>query len=479
MKSQLLSLLVLYSTLTACGADQGAAPMTLTAPTVTPTAEVEPEATVEVKADKKASTETMEPMIESAPTETPDPVEPKAAKLLAESCIDPDLSEVLAGTQLMLCDGTIAAGTLVIPAAPDLTNLTASNVKSGVTIAGVTGTLTEESHALCNTNGQTGCVTGVTYKSADISSLSASNVKLGVTIAGVEGTLVTESHSSCSTDNQTGCIANDSYKAVDTTNIVAANLKNGVSIAGVTGTYPSAAAPLATATATDDLTAALFNIKIKSDDQFEYFDSTGARHTQTGNSELKAENIKADVSLFNVSGTLEPASEVTIDPWDLRYGKTVNGVAGKLKTICRTHDTNGTVPAAETCAENANWQDLTSLSSASATTCAADPSNCMFKDRLSGLYVSKDMGTATKTAAMSGCVNLVYGGFDDWRLPSTEEAMALASHGAGENTTIYSYANWTTTTYSSPAVSYITVMEGGVATQKTATDSSAYFCVRK
>lgn len=526
MKTQLLYSIVLYGSLTACGSESGSTPVglptTLPSTAQKPTEEVKTEAKVEAKAENKVetSTESEKAAVPAAPS-----AEPKAAKLVDPACVDPNLSEVKAGVQLMLCDGTIATGTLVLPAAPDLSNLTASNVKlgvtiagvtgsfagasfsscsgngeegcvtnatfkaanlsnlsaanvkSGVTIAGVTGSLAMESHVDCSANGQSGCVATSTYKAADISNLLASNVKSGVTIAGVSGSLTVESHSDCTSNSQTGCVANATYKAADLTNLSAANLKNGVAIAGVTGIYPSASAPLASATATADLDAATFNLKIKSDAQFEYFDSTGARHTQTGNSALTAENIKADVTLFNVSGTLEPASSISIDPWNLRYGVTVNGVAGKLKAHCRTHDPNGTVSAGESCATNDVWEDLTALSSTTATACASDPGNCMWKDRISGLYVSKPMGTGTRTTAISGCSALVYGGFDDWRLPSSEEAITLSTHGLSENTDVGWYGHWTTSTYSS--LYYAAIMGSSVGTQASASTSYKYFCVRK
>jgi hypothetical protein len=524
MKSQLLYSLVLYSTLAACGADSGSgvAPVTLPTSVPAPVAKPTDEAKVEAKAESK-----VEAPIEAQKTATPaveETAPAKALKLTDPDCVDPNLAEVKTGVQLMLCDGTIATGTLVIPAAPDLSNLTAGNVKSGVTIAGVTGnyagasysscsangeegcvtnasfkaanlsnlsaanvksgvtiagitgSLAVESHVDCSANGQSGCVATSTYKAADIANLSAANVKSGVTIAGVSGSLVVESHSDCTSNGQTGCVTGETYKAADLTNLVAANLKNGVAVAGVTGTYPSASAPLASATATADLDAATFNLKIKSDAQFEYFDSTGARHTQTGNSALTAENIKSDVTLFNVSGTLEPASEITIDPWDLRFGKTVNGVSGKLKAHCRTHD-SGTVPVGESCAQNEIWQDLTSLSSSTASTCAGDPSNCMWKDRISGLYVSKQMGSGNRNTAVNGCLNLVYGGFDDWRLPSSDEAITLSTHGAAENSVVAWYGSWTSSTYSMSY--YIAIMGASVGALKTASDTANYFCVRK
>jgi len=61
----------------------------------------------------------------------------KAAKLTSSDCIDPDLSSLNKGVNIMLCDGTISTGTQELP---DLRNLTADKIVAGTTIGGVTGT---------------------------------------------------------------------------------------------------------------------------------------------------------------------------------------------------------------------------------------------------------------------------------------------------------------------------------------------------
>ena len=361
--------------------------------------------------------------------------------------------------------------------AVNLSSLTAQNLRAGITVAGVVGTLTEEGHSSCTGNSQTGCVATSTFKSADLSNLTASNVRSGVSLAGVSGSLAVEAHADCTANGQTGCVSNSTYRATDTSNLLSANIKSGVTIAGVTGIYPSASAPLASATATPDLDSATFMAKIKSDSSFEYFDSTGARQTGNGNSLLTASNIKKDVSLFNVTGTVEPSP--TIDAWDLRSGITVGSITGKLKAHCRTYDRNAgsTVPTAEKCLDSDIWEDLTSTIQGYAT-CAVASGECLFKNRISGLYFSKGFAGANKTNASTGCDNLVYGGYSDWRLPSTEEAVQAATMGASTRGFLYSiYGNWSTNVYSGQ--SYIAIMSNAVATLADVNSSYAYFCVRK
>jgi len=592
MKTQTLLSLVLYASLTACGADSASGPLVAVSVTEQKPAEEKPlaekkvestpaeETTVKDTVVKKADTRSTAEAVVVATAESSSPV--KALKLTSESCIDPALSEIKAGVQIMLCDGTLATGSLTAPSAPDLSNLTAANVKSGVTIAGVTGSLVvptapdlsnltaanvksgvtiagvtgslvvpvapdlsnllasnvksgveiagvtgsyvAPSIANCSANNEVGCVTTATFKAADLSNLTAANLKTGVTVAGVSGSLVVEAHADCTADNQTGCIATASHKAVNTTNIVAANLKSGVTIAGVTGSYvaptiaecsannevgcvttasykaadlsnlaaanlksgvtvagvtgvyPSASAPLAAATGTADLDTATFMAKIKADAEFEYFDSTGARHVQTGNALLSAENVRQNISLFNITGTLVAA--VAPDAWDVRYGTTVAGVTGKLRAHCRTFDGNGgaSVPAAEKCLDADIWQDLTSTVSAHAT-CAAASGQCLFFNRVSKLYFSRGYANATKSAAAIACSDLTYGGYDDWRLPSTEEAIQAATMGAASLGFLNNVnANWSNNRFG--GLDYATIMANAVADNSTG-DSRSYFCVRK
>jgi hypothetical protein len=536
--------IVLYGSLTACGADSGSgvAPVTIPVTVKEVPSETNTEAKVEAKAEDKAEAKTVQTttststMSENAPAPTAPAQEPTAEapaenavamKLTSTSCVDPELNEVKAGVQIMLCNGTLATGTLVIPAAPDLSNLTEGNVRSGVTIAGVTGTLDSTRPADCSGNAQVGCVTTATYKSANLTNLSNTNIRFGVTIAGVTGTVSEETHSSCTGENQllcittptwrsvnyvalsaaniksgvtiagvtgtltpethtectfngqTGCVSSETYKAIDATNLLAANIKNGVSVGGVTGTYPSASAPLASATATADLTAATFNLKIKSDAQFEYFDSTGARHTQTGNSALSEENIRADVTLFNVSGTLEPAAPIALNSWDLREGVSVSGVTGKLKTHCRTFDMNGgaAVPANEKCLASEIWEDLTPTV-ASGLDCAASPNKCLFKNKVTGLTFTRGFPAESKSNAVILCDGLTYGGYDDWRLPSTEEAIQASTMGATSRGFLPTSAHhWSTNVYT--GLHYTVIMSNAVATSTTAGTYYPYFCVRK
>ncbi len=130
-----------------------------------------------------------------------------AIKLTDTDCVDPDLTKVATTTSLMLCDGTIAAGTLDLSA------------------------IVEESHADCSSDGQIGCVANTDFKAVDMSNVTAANIKSSVVLAGVTGSYT--GAAACNTDGQTNCVANDNYKAAKMANFDATKLCNGVTVAGV------------------------------------------------------------------------------------------------------------------------------------------------------------------------------------------------------------------------------------------------------
>jgi hypothetical protein len=205
----------------------------------------------------------------------------------------------------------------------------------------------------CSANGQEGCLTNETYKSADLSQLLASNIREGVTLAGVTGTLIPQIPSAsaspvpsdnqsttsgtvsqcaapppaCSANEEIGCITTSSFKAADFSNLIAANIKTGATIAGVTGIYPSVLAPLAESSGTD-LTSLTATVPAGT---YQFFKSDGTRVTGTvsdagtvtpkttdqvlavslyrtftvkGDAALVPGNIRATTSLFGVTGTL-------------------------------------------------------------------------------------------------------------------------------------------------------------------------------
>jgi hypothetical protein len=242
----------------------------------------------------------------------------------------------------------------------------------------------------CSANGQEGCLTNETYKSADLSQLLASNIREGVTLAGVTGTLIPQTPTAsaspvpsgnqsttsgtvsqcaapppdCSANEEIGCVTTSSFKAADFSSLIAANIKTGATIAGVAGIYPSILAPLAGSSGTDlpGLTAAV------PAGTYQFFKSDGTRVTGTvsdagtitpqttdqvmdaslyrtftvkGDAALVAGNIRATTSVFGVTGTLAlPATSAVRE--SSSYGAAGSEFTGLLAD-CTTAATEGCI----------------------------------------------------------------------------------------------------------------------------------------
>jgi hypothetical protein len=277
----------------------------------------------------------------------------------------------------------------------------APKIVSGSTVAGIAGIATAESHSNCAADGATGCIAVAAYKAADMTQVTAANIKSGVTIANVVGAYpsVTYPLPNASTtadlSSLAGSTAAGSYEwwasngtrytgtisdagtVTPTTasqifnasvyrqftlagdaNLTTANIKKNVALFGVTGDYPSSTNPLAGADSTADLDLATFDAKIKSATNFEWFSSDGSRHQNTGDADITAANIANGVTIFGAAGLLQGSGP--IDPWNVRSGITIGGVTGKLPVNCRNQGSSAiftmATPKAVTNINTTNYQ---------------------------------------------------------------------------------------------------------------------------
>lgn len=404
-------------------------------------------------------------------------------------------------------------------------DLVAGNIKNTIDIFGVTGNVVQESHSNCTGNAQTGCVTTATYKSGDLTNLSAANIKSGVTIAGTAGdypsatnrlagqdattdlptfasttggstyewfqsdgtriTATVQSNQTVTPSASTQTFNTGLYKSVvvnGDADLVVGKIKSGVDIFGVVGDYPSATYPLTGADGTADLDLATFDAKIKSATAFEWFTPAGARHTNSGDADIAAANIVSGVSIFGTSGSAVSGSNCTSDgqtgcvttsqyksadtnaytTWDIRKGKTVGGKAGDIafyKNMKGTYDNttspaisgtdvwdtvddynnNGafptTAPSGWDQATGANWimdpaNDVGGGGGTASDNLCSGSEACVFKDQITGLMWAKDDGTTrTWQNSITYCDGLSYGGYTDWRLPTQKELMQAYTDG--------------------------------------------------
>jgi hypothetical protein len=216
-----------------------------------------------------------------------------------------------------------------------------AEVCKGVTYRDVNGALQDGAKdcvssgvADCASDGQSGCRTTATHKAAKMANFTAAKITTGTTVAGVTGT--GSGPATCSADGGSNCVVDGAnYKAASVSNLTAGNIKDGVTIGGVGGLYPNATYTLpGSSGATAALTSATFNAQMKSSAVFEWWDSTGARQTGSGDTNIVASKIAASASIFGTTGSLTSPNK-----WDLRAGRSVvtatGTLTGKLPVNCR------------------------------------------------------------------------------------------------------------------------------------------------
>jgi hypothetical protein len=177
--------------------------------------------------------------------------------------------------------------------AAKLALFSANDVRSSVQVAGVQGNLPN-----CSFDGELGCrVVGPSFAAAQLTGASA-KILSGQSLGGIPGSALPVP-ANCSMDNESGCVATPAFPAVVKADVSAGLIKAGTIIAGVTGAYPSSTYPLASSTATNDLT--MFQSQLTSNAGFEFFDSAGVRYTGSGDADLVAANIRSGVAFENLS----------------------------------------------------------------------------------------------------------------------------------------------------------------------------------
>ena len=388
--------------------------------------------------------------------------------------------KVITGTRACAapeCNSDLATGCLATASYPALkkANLQASNLLSGTTVSGVTGSISS-----CSADGATGCVTNGTFKAAAMSRVTASSILTGTTILGVAGSATAEAHSNCTSDGATNCVSTAAYPAAQTSGL-AAKVLNGSTVAGVAGT---ATLPYANYVRTangpygiggNGTTPTLADCA-----------SDGATGCVTSSSYRAADmmlataaNVASGVTIAGITGTHSPncasdgqqnctttavykaANPSTITTWDLRAGLTFAGLTGTLRSNCRNTVTTatynfdgavGSLPNAGVATGTANdywdtiddsnglpsglvsgwstntscdstvFQDVTTINGGGSTTSCGTSSTCIYKDLITNLQVTGVLAsgynttTASPTAvqwnsAVQACNGSTYGGY--------------------------------------------------------------------
>ena len=213
-------------------------------------------------------------------------------------------------------------------------DIKAENIKSGVNILGVEGTYelepyVSESLSITPTTQDQSFTPGEGvdgFNKVDVSAVTAAidpnittkNIKRGVTILGVEGSYVTENLQSKTvnplTTQQVVTFDDDKYEGLSSvtvnavtssidSDIKAENIKSGVEILGVTGEYEGETYEIEPAvTATPQTTPVI----VKPSEGYDYLSQVNIEGvTASIDPNILAENIKKNIQILGVTGTLE------------------------------------------------------------------------------------------------------------------------------------------------------------------------------
>ena len=282
--------------------------------------------------------------------------------------------------------------------------LSPENIRSGVTILGVTGAYPSSAHPLSEasstpdlTNFSSQITSGGTfeffdsagerYTAAGDSDIIAANVAVGVSL---ENLGISGSHGTvCTADGETGCLTDSTYKAVDTSGLSQWDLRLGTSAGGISG-------------------------RIK----------TSCRNA-------------ADISRYQSNSLPD------------NNGSTDGGAVNWWDTLDNFNDNDDAVPSAQPASWAGGaflcgvelWSDVTDDSSGDGTgACDSAGDDCVMKDNVTGLFWTEsgpdDSGSAANTTTgdwsttIANCDGLTsFGGYSDWRVPTFHEMQTAAIHG--------------------------------------------------
>jgi hypothetical protein len=405
----------------------------------------------------------------------------------------------------------------------------ASTIVSGTTITGVAGSGTLESHSNCSADGATGCVTTASFKSADMTNVTAGNIKSGVTIAGQLGDFPSATYtlpSSSGTDLTSATFnaqikssgtfqyfdsAGARYSATGDVDITAGNISSGVDIFGTTGTLSGGAAPNAwdvrVGTVVNGVTGKLkVNCRNRANPSVFDIDQGQAATITTGSPgtvnitahglantttvrinysttptglsngttyyvvnaaantlqlSLTSGGAAINITSAGVNVTVHKwqATPQSVDSWDTidDYNNNLSGLPGTVVSGWTNNDCGGV----EATAGDGNiWKDVTTSNGVTASSCGTTATNCTMQDKITGLWWSKQQTNGAWNAALATCVTTLntttyagnsaagYNGQTGWRLPTQKELLDAYNHGirsaASDTWATGSNSNWIT-----------------------------------
>ena len=297
-------------------------------------------------------------------------------------------SEVCQGEQFYNAAGTLLTGTRNC-SVQDLSGLTPDRLLAGVTVAGVTGTLTLP--AVKNVLAGTTYGAGGAALSGGLTLPPAASVLATAGSYGVGGSGSTPGLGICTTDGASNCVVSGLFKAANVSGVSPWDLRAGQSLAGVTGAL-----------------------------------KTNCRNA--ANSSV----YNYDGPMNGLSTTIQTGGTI-IDIWD-----TLDDYLGATQRVAGWD--------ASTYCDATTFTDVTTTDGGATLVSCGTSNTCIYKDKISNLQVTGLLSPGENTTvypetsspqfyawntAIMACAGSTYGGYaaGTWRLPTQKEALALYEHG--------------------------------------------------
>lgn len=231
------------------------------------------------------------------------------------------------------------------------TELDPTAIRQGATIGGVAGSY-QGAFSQCTADGANNCITTNALVAMRPGDLDATKIRENIKLAGVTGTLK-PSPAACDGSVKVGCVTTANFPAADYNLITQGNIKKSVTIAkvsgSVTGDYPSTSHPLSGGSnSITDLTAANFNTRIASSDDFEYWTAAGAQQSGNGDADLDKDNIVNTATIFSVTGAVTAKPDDCSDTVSVSCTTTASHVSYNKSLMVAENVKNGEAIATET-----------------------------------------------------------------------------------------------------------------------------------
>jgi hypothetical protein len=320
--------------------------------------------------------------------------------------------------------------------------------KFGVEVTG-TKDCSTAADANCTSDGQVGCKATTSFKALNVKQVVASKIKSGTTIAGVSGTL-----QDCTTYGLTDCVSTSTYPSGQIPNPW--DLRQGVTLSGVSGKLQTACRNGVSLgsfdqgeipkSATIDNTTDIVTITSHgwSNNQ------TVQGYWNTAPTGLTAGTvyyvINATANTFQLSLTNNgSAIDMTTNGVSVYFYKSGGGLSDYWDNVDDYLGSATNIPSytawnaashvcggIEAATDDSNiWKDVTTTGDGvTASSCTASAANCSYKDKITTQEWHKADTTGRNWSdALTFCDALTYNGKFDWRLPTEKELNTAYSHG--------------------------------------------------